>query len=232
MKINAMLWDFDGTLVNSAPKNISITKDILSEVAPRLSGNKLPEQLRSESRYHEANHAAENRRDLYIRFLGLTPEETDLAGSLWSKHQRHNTTPVALFDGIVDAIHMFAHIPHGICSQNSAANILSVLDDVLLISYFKSVVGYEDVPYDRQKPASDAGIMCLEGLLGKPRNQTLLVIGDHESDVMFARNISRDFDDSNTVISIAVSYSGAKPEEWEHRPDKVVSRPQELAEFL
>jgi phosphoglycolate phosphatase-like HAD superfamily hydrolase len=130
MKIDAMLWDFDGTLVNSAPKNISITKDILSEVAPRLSGNKLPEQLRSESRYHEANHAAENRRDLYIRFLGLTPEETDLAGSLWSKHQRHNTTPVALFDGIIDAIHMFAHIPHGICSQNSAANILSVLDDV------------------------------------------------------------------------------------------------------
>jgi phosphoglycolate phosphatase-like HAD superfamily hydrolase len=232
MKIDAILWDFDGTLVNSAPKNISITKDILSEIAPHLSGNNLPEQLRSESRYHEANHAAENWRDLYIRFLGLTREETDLAGSLWSKHQRHNTTPVALFDGIIDVIRTFAHIPHGICSQNSAANILSLLDAVSLTSYFKFVVGYEDVPYNRQKPASDAGLMCLEKISGKSRKQTLLVIGDHESDVMFARNISRDIDDSNTVISIAVSYSGAEPGEWDHRPDKVISRPQDLAEFL
>lgn len=232
MKIDAILWDFDGTLVNSAPKNISITKDILREVAPHLSGSNLPEQLKSESKYHEANHAAENWRDLYIRFLGLSPEETDLAGSLWSKHQRHNMTPVTLFDGIVDVIQTFAHIPHGICSQNSTANIQSLLDAELLTSYFKYVVGFEDVPYNRQKPASDAGLMCLERILGKTRNQTLLVIGDHESDVMFARNISRDIDGSNTVISIAVSYSGAEPEEWGHQPDRVVSRPQDLAGFL
>jgi len=231
MKIDAILWDFDGTLVNSAPKNISITRDILSEVAPHLSGNNLPEFLRNESKYHEANHAAENWRDLYIRFLGFTQEETDLAGSLWSEHQRLNTTPVPIFDGITDVIQAFTHIPHGICSQNSTANILSLLDAESLASYFKCVVGYEDVPYNRQKPASDAGVMCLEKISGKFRNQTLLVIGDHESDVMFARNISRDIDDSNTVIAIAVSYSGAEPEKWDCRPDRVISRPQELAEF-
>jgi phosphoglycolate phosphatase-like HAD superfamily hydrolase len=230
--IDAILWDFDGTLVNSAPKNISITKDILGEVAPHLTGSNLPEQLKSESGYHEANHAAENWRDLYIRILGLTNEETDVAGSLWSKHQRHNATPVELFDGIRDVMPMFAHIPHGICSQNSADNILSLLEAVSLASYFKSVVGYEDVPFDRQKPASDAGLLCLEKILGKSRNQTLLVIGDHESDVMFARNISRDTDDTNTVISIAVTYSGAEPEKWKHRPDQVIFNPQQLIEFL
>jgi len=232
MKIDAILWDYDGTLVNSAPKNISITKDILSEVAPHLSGSNLPGQLKNESSYHEANHAAENWRDLYTRFLGLTDEETDIAGPLWSKHQRINTTPVALFDGIIDVIRTFSHIPHGICSQNSTANILSLLDAELLTSYIKCVVGYEDVPYDRQKPASDAGIKCLEEILGKSINQTLLVIGDHESDVIFARNISRDIDESNTVISIAVSYSGAKPGAWDHQPDRVISRPQDLAGFL
>ena len=47
MKTDAILWDYDGTLVNSAPKNISITKDILSEVAPHLSGNSLPGHLES-----------------------------------------------------------------------------------------------------------------------------------------------------------------------------------------
>ena len=230
--IDAILWDYDGTLVNSAPKNISVTKDILSEVAPHLCGNNLPEHLKSESRYHDANHAAENWRDLYTGFFGLTHEEADLAGSLWSKHQRRNTTPVALFDGIIDVIRTFAHIPHGICSQNSAANILALLDTVLITSYFKFVVGYEEVPFNRQKPASDAGLICLERIFGEVRNKTLLVIGDHEVDVMFARNISSDIDGSNTVISIAVLYSGAEPEKWGHQPDKVISRPQELADFL
>ncbi len=232
MIIDAILWDYDGTLVNSAPKNISVTKDILSEVAPHLCGINLPEHLKSESRYHDANHAAENWRDLYTGFFGLTHEEADLAGSLWSKHQRRNTTPVALFDGIIDVIRMFAHIPHGICSQNSAANILALLDTVLITSYFKLVVGYEEVPFNRQKPASDAGLICLDRIFGEVRNKTLLVIGDHEVDVMFARNISSDIDGSNTVISIAVLYSGAEPEEWGHQPDIVISRPEELADFL
>ena len=232
MAADAILWDYDGTLVNSAPKNISVTKDILSEVAPHLSGSGLPGYLKSESRYHEANHAAVNWRDLYTSFFGLTLEEADLAGTLWSEHQRRNTTPVTLFDGIIDVIRTFAHIPHGICSQNSAANILALLDALMIASYFKSVAGYEDVPFDRQKPAPDAGLMCLARIFGEVRNKILLVIGDHEADVMFARNISRDIDDSNTVISIAVSYSGADPEAWGHRPDKVISTPQELAEFL
>jgi phosphoglycolate phosphatase-like HAD superfamily hydrolase len=232
MMIDAILWDYDGTLVNSAPKNISVTKDILSEVAPHLCGDNLPEHLKSESRYHDANHAAENWRDLYTGFFGLTHEEADLAGSLWSTHQRRNTTPVALFDGIIDVIRTFAHIPHGICSQNSAANILALLDARSITTYFKTVVGYEEVPFDRQKPASDAGLMCLERIFGEVRNKTLLVIGDHEVDVMFARNISSDIDGSNTVISIAVLYSGAEPEKWGHQPDIVISGPEELADFL
>jgi len=232
MTIDAILWDYDGTLVNSAPKNISVTKDILSEVAPHLCGNGLPEHLKSESKYHEANHAAKSWRDLYINLFGLTHEETELAGSMWSKYQRLNTTPVEPFDGIIDVIEMFAHVPQGICSQNSAANIQALLDALSITAYFKFVAGYEEVPIDRQKPASNAGLMCLDRILGEVRNKTLLVIGDHEVDVMFARNISSDIDGSNTVISIAVLYSGAEPEKWEHQPDRVISRPAELAAYL
>ena len=60
MTIDAIVWDYDGTLVNSAAKNISITKDIPGEVAPRLSGSGLPGYLKSESCYHQANHTAAN----------------------------------------------------------------------------------------------------------------------------------------------------------------------------
>ncbi|MEZ9601524.1 HAD family hydrolase, partial [Vibrio sp. 10N.286.46.A8] len=52
MKLDAILWDYDGTLVNSVPKNIAITKDIISLVAPHLSGDNLPKYLLSEALYH------------------------------------------------------------------------------------------------------------------------------------------------------------------------------------
>ncbi len=42
VKLDAVLWDYDGTMVNSVPKNINITKEILSTVAPRLTGANLP----------------------------------------------------------------------------------------------------------------------------------------------------------------------------------------------
>lgn len=58
MKLDAILWDYDGTIVNSVPKNIAITKDIISLVAPHLSGDNLPKYLLSEALYHEANHGA------------------------------------------------------------------------------------------------------------------------------------------------------------------------------
>lgn len=94
MKLDAILWDYDGTLVNSVPKNIDITKQILAEVAPHLTGEHLPRYLRSEAEYHHANHAAKNWQALYMDYYGLSRDEMVLAGSLWAKHQEMNRTEV------------------------------------------------------------------------------------------------------------------------------------------
>ncbi len=72
MKLDAILWDYDGTIVNSVPKNIDITKSILSVVAPHLTGDSLPKYLLSEANYQVANHQAQNWQDLYVNFYGLT----------------------------------------------------------------------------------------------------------------------------------------------------------------
>lgn len=82
MKLDAILWDYDGTLVNSVPKNIDITKNILAEVAPHLTGDNLPRYLRSEADYHYANHAAKNWQALYVYYYGLSQAEMLQAGSL------------------------------------------------------------------------------------------------------------------------------------------------------
>ena len=228
MKLDAVLWDYDGTIVNSVPKNINITKSILSIVAPHLTQDNLPHYLQSEAAYHEANHAAENWQDLYVNYYGMTEDEMLAAGSLWAEHQLSNTTPVSLFTGVVDTIRDLSFVSHGICSQNSSENINNVLSDAQVGNYFKAVIGYDDVSVNGQKPSPEGGLNCLERMFGNPADKAIMYIGDHEADVQFARNLQAALGQNSTVISVAVAYSGARPENWVFQPDFVIHSPREL----
>lgn len=231
MKADVILWDYDGTLVNSVTKNIAITKEILAEVAPRLSGENLPHYLLNEADYHVANHQAKNWQDLYKNYYGLTEEETQLAGSLWSAYQLKNTTPVKLFTGIKEIIDVL-DLPHGVCSQNSSVNISMVLQQNNVLHQFNAIVGYDDVPGHAQKPSPLGGLLCLEKIFGVAQHKTIIYIGDHEADVEFARNLQQEISDSNTVVSIAAAYSGADTSSWNHQPDFKISSPLELLQVL
>jgi len=231
MKADAILWDYDGTLVNSVPKNIAITKQILSDIVPRLSGENLPAYLKSENAYHLANHKSKNWQDLYTNYYGLTETETLHAGSLWTEYQLKNLTPVELFPGIKQAINQL-QIPQGICSQNSAENIRELLVKNELLEKLNVIVGYDDVPNNMQKPSAFGGIKCLTQIFKKIANRTILYIGDHEGDVEFARNIGKELDHSNTVISITVTYSRANTESWTFKPDIKISCPTQLLQLI
>lgn len=219
MKLDAILWDYDGTIVNSVPKNIDITKQILQKVAPHLTGDNLPDCLRTEAAYHKVNHAAANWQDLYVNYYGMTTQEMQIAGSLWACHQLENTTPVSLFSGMSDTIHQLSSLPHGICSQNAATNIVNVLKEAKVERFFKAVVGYDDVAGYSQKPASEGGLLCLSRLFAEVRNKCVMYIGDHEADVQFARNLQQSLGQGSRVIAVAAAYSGATPEAWQHQPD-------------
>ena len=233
MKFDALLWDYDGTIVNSVPKNIAITKEIIAEVAPRLTGENLPKYLRSEAEYHVANHQSENWQDLYVNYYGMTEAEMLEAGPLWTPYQLADDTPVELFEGMAEVIRQI-DLPQGICSQNSAENIRQLLTAHRLSEHFGAIVGYDDIPSDAQKPHPYSGVECLKRLLSDIQLQpkTLLYVGDHEGDVLFARNIQRELGCDTRVVAAVVTYSGAEPLEWEHRPDWVVVTPGELLSII
>ncbi|MFC1233659.1 HAD family hydrolase [Vibrio sp. F74] len=232
MKLAAILWDYDGTLVNSVPKNIDITKSILSIVAPHLTGNNLPKYLLSETAYHIANHAAKNWQELYCKYYGLTESEMLKAGSLWAEHQNSNQTTVHLFDGIDRTIRQFSHIPHGICSQNSQQNIWRVLRDNELDHSFRAIIGYDDVDNESQKPHPSSGVKCLAKLFDDVVNKWVMYIGDHEADAEFAKNIEAELGNGLKVISVAAGYSGANPDEWRVKPDHVATNVSELQTII
>lgn len=231
MNINAVIWDYDGTLVNSVPKNIDITKQILASVAPRLTGDNLPRYLKNEQDYHFANHKSKNWQDLYLNYYGLTATETIDAGKLWTQYQLTNTTPVNLFSEISETINLL-NLPQGICSQNSAENIKQVLIANNLLHKFKAIVGYDDIPHNAQKPSPVSGITCLKRFFSKIENKTIIYVGDHEGDVKFARNIEYEVGKNNKVISVAVTYSGADINSWTHKPDHIIETPKELVKII
>ncbi len=232
IKPDAVLWDFDGTLANSAAKNIAITKLILARVAPRLTGDGLPRPLASEADYHVANHAAENWRDLYRDHFGLTGDEIEAAGPLWETYQMLDKTRVTLFDGVAETIRQFSRLPQGICSANATRNIRQVLRENYISSAFRSVIGYEDLPHHQQKPAPDGGLRCLREIFGETHGKTIIYVGDHIADVLFARSLSERLGPSNTVISVVVTHSGAKPQQWRAQPDEVIDHPAALIAFV
>lgn len=228
IKVDAVLWDFDGTLADSAAKNIAITKQILKRVAPRLTGENLPSALHNEQNYHAANHGADHWRDLYRDFFGMTGTEIEAAGPLWETYQMLDNTAVTLFEGIFETVTHLASLPQGICSANATQNIARVLDESGMAPSFRSVIGYEDLPHHHQKPAPDGGMKCLQEIFGHTQDKTILYVGDHIADVLFARGMAERLEPSNTVISVAVTYSGAKPAQWREQPDVVIEHPAEL----
>lgn len=229
---DVILWDYDGTLVDSAKKNITITKEILKVVAPHLKEENLPCYLQNEIAYHEANHKAKNWQELYKNYYGLTEDETKKAGTLWTKYQLENKTPVKFFAGILNVLKKLKNIPHGICSQNSSENICKELEQNGSKNYFRSVIGYDDIKDGEQKPSPVSGIKCLQQIFKKIENKTIVYIGDHESDVIFARNLSNELPKYNNIYSVAVTYSGANISDWKNKPDFIISSPLEIISFI
>jgi len=236
IKADAVLWDFDGTLANSAAKNIAITKQILARVAPRLTGDKLPLCLQTEAEYHVANHGADHWRDLYRDFFGMNTAEIEIAGPLWEPYQLQDRTSVSLFEGVTDTVRSLSRFHQGICSANATQNITQVLDEHGIRGCFQSVIGYEGLEEHEQKPAPDGGVRCVKEIFGQTTDQllckTIIYIGDHIADVIFARGLGARLHPSNTVISVVTTHSGARPEQWREQPDEVVDSPSELLALL
>ena len=165
-------------------------------------------------------------------FYGLTAEETDAAGELWGDYQASNETPVMIFEGVTDTIAAIAGLPQGICSQNSSQNIIEVLEEAGVGEHFHSVIGYEQIPFEDSKPEPASGLKCLGLMFEELVDKTIIYVGDHEGDVIFTRNIAGRVCSSNTLISVAVAYSGGRPDTWENQPDHIIGHPEELLSIV
>lgn len=231
--IQAIIWDYDGTLVDTRLKNYQVNRAIL-EVITGKSADEF-EALTSFERHEAANIRAANWRELYLSEYGLTEQQTDEAGRLWAPYQLKDKTPSPFFEGVPEVLKALDSFPQGIVSQNGKAIILEVLVQNGLAKYFDCVVGYEEIEYKRQKPAPDGLLLCLEELTHfKPGK--VFYIGDHETDtqcVAQTNAVLRKRGLATEVISIGAFFGRqGNGSNWPVQPDYSVSSPAEIVSIV
>jgi len=231
--IRAILWDYDGTLVDSRKKNFNVIRKIMQAVTGK-EAERIP-ALRTMESYHSANTQSANWRDLYQRVFGLTPEETDRAGLLWSEYQSKDDTPTPFYYGISEVLKELDRLPHGIVSQNSRAAILESLGANGLAAYFHSVIGYEEVALDRQKPLPDGLLKCMREIIDSAPGY-IFYIGDHETDARCAANADAVLEKQGiplSVRSIGAFYgTDADDSKWQIRPHYQAHSPDDIIQII
>ena len=230
MRINAIIWDYDGTLVDTRMKNFNVTKTIISEITNGLSRD-YP-VLNSLENYIHATNINANWRELYRNEFGFSEDQIDYAGKLWAKYQLLDKTEVNIFMGIDTTIKKLKDYPQGIVSQNSSENIKLSLDTLGLKKYFNVVVGYEEVDLSKQKPNPDGLLACISAITNLDSNPSVIYIGDHQTDIQCAHNANYKLK-RKAVISILVNFNQSNMiENWEFKPDHCAASSEDIIDII
>ena len=230
--ILAVIWDFDGTLVDTSTKNLNVTRKILQEVKPDLNPFEFP-ALKDLTSYVKASLESVNWREFYKKEFGLNDNDTDLAGKLWTRFQLNDETEIEFFPGIKSVCRDLRFIPHGIVSQNSRSNILKLLKANGIAACFKEVIGYEEVSLQEQKPHPDGLIKCIERLTTSTSGR-VYYIGDHETDIVCAYNANKLLEPEGiSVKSIAAFYNHDQDiSSWNIQPDHIARQVSDISEII
>jgi len=231
--IKAIIWDYDGTLVDTHVKNLHVTRKIIKQITGKEPEN--ISALANVNNYRIVTNKAENWRTLYRDVFNLNESEIEKAGRLWSEFQLKDETEVPFYSGIVDAIRSFGKYPNGIVSQNSKKNIKQYLHKTGMLKYFKSILGYEEVETKKQKPVPDGLLRCISELV-QQKTGSVIYIGDHETDIHCAINANEILgrDESNLkVISIAALYdTDTDFSTWKIKPDYQAEKVEDIVGIM
>ena len=229
MKGNAIVWDFDGTLVDSRHKNLSVNRKLIAHVTGRPADS-FP-LLRSQELFEAADARSKNWRDFYRHDFGLSEMETDEGGRLFTEYQLQDDTPTPVFPGIGGVLASLDDLPQGVVSQNSRAMIRVTMEQARLDHHIGAIIGYEEVAAGEQKPAPAGLLRCLQELT-QLRPGTVFCIGNFETDILQAVKAQETLNQKGLdikIVTIGAFYGMATVDgSWGTRPDYGVQHPEEI----
>ena len=212
MRFRVVLFDLDGTLIDSGPIILAsmqhATRTVLGreiayeELAATVGGQGLVSQMRA-----------------------LDPDRVDELVEVYKEHNDPLHETLEAFDGFLDLLPRLRGEGRrlGIVTAKRHRTVQLALDRFPeLAEQFELVVGYEDT--ERHKPAPDPVLFALERLGAAPAEAAY--VGDSPFDIQAAKAAG--------VFAIAVAWGGIHADErlLDEEPDAFVREPAELLDVL
>jgi phosphoglycolate phosphatase-like HAD superfamily hydrolase len=231
--IAALIWDYDGTLIDSLAKNLAVTKVIFKELFN--TGEAEHPALRTQTLYNQALQRCNNWQHLYREEFKLSPQQVEIAGAAWGEVQQRVVQATPVYQGLSHLFDTLVDIPNGIVSQNAKNTIEDTLVKNRLAHHFDNIIGYQDVSLLQQKPHPQ-GLLISMSCLCKDREGTVLFIGDHHTDVEMAHRARQVMDERGAAInvtSVLVRFGDIKvPYHHQLQPDFIIDSPSDLLSLI
>ena len=196
----AILFDLDGTLIDSAP-------DLSAALNHTLRTLDIPE-VPEESVRHMVGYGARRLIEQGIEAALIEMDDGEIEAALrifldWYRdHLADRTRP---FEGVIDALDTLqaAQMPMAVCTNKPQEMSEKVISALGLSPYFSAIVGADIVP--NRKPHADHVHATLKAM--EAGSRAAIFVGDSATDVNAARNAGL------PVIAVSFGYPGSDPKD-------------------
>ncbi len=211
-KVRALIFDLDGTLIDSKQDLIHSVNAMLRELGRR--------ELAEETISGYIGHGAPQ---LVTRALGdgCTEEERQRALQFFlSYYELHKMDTTCAYPGVPETLEKLASIPMTVLTNKPVRISVRILDAMGLSKYFRAIYGGNS--FETKKPDPLGARTILRELGAEPSE--VLLVGDSEVDVQTARNAG--------TLAAAVNYGFGVHDRGAHPADIYLERFGELANFM
>ena len=172
----AIVWDLDGTLVDSAPDLTAALNTVLDmrgfftlpvTQVRTMIGNGVPKLV-----------------ERGVNAVGMRPDPAqldELVTIFVREYKACATDNTCPYPGVVEALQEIhsMNMPMGVCTNKPESFTWQILEGLGLSGFFSSVIGGDTTR--SKKPDPEPVLACLRGLVSEPASS--LMIGDSEHDV-------------------------------------------------
>ena len=212
MKIDLMLFDLDGTLIDSR-------EDIANAVNHMLKTF----DLRERSREEIVSFIGRGIADLIRNALGKGREEMlEEAMKIFEGYYRkHGTDTSILYPGVIEMLEYFRNKKKAVVTNRNYEFAKSALEKLNIDDFFEDIAGGDDV--NCMKPSS----CSIETIVNRAKadKKKTIIVGDMDIDIMAGKKAG--------IFTCAVSYGFGKKEDIERAaPDCIIGSIAELESVI
>jgi 2-phosphoglycolate phosphatase len=216
LNIQAVLFDLDGTLIDSAPD--------LGAAADKMRTDRGLPSLPLE-RYRPM--AGAGARGMLAEAFGLTPEHPEFAAmreEFFGNYEARMTVQTTVFDGVADLVAQLLdrRLPWGVVTNKAARFTVPLTQAMPLFSTAGAVVSGDSTPYSKPHPAPL--LEAAARLAVDPRH--CIYVGDDERDIVAGLAAGMG------TVAATYGYLGERSNPLEWGAHAAIKSPSELLQLL